>query len=265
METKVNLTIAGITVQLRSRFPLIDCRREEIQSFGFCRLKNFLYRKDSNCDITIRVRVVRRLPEITGGKKIFITRHFQDKSENWRWTEHGSMYVYQCTLEGKEQLMLVDRSFTRVSAYVLPKEGNREVWSVLDIVYDFLQILLINYLALYNKGIITHSVAVRDTDGSGLLFCGKSGAGKTTTARLWHRYSRALVLNDDRVIVRKSNNGFSIHGSPWHGGFNDYLASRLEEARLTRIFFLYHGKKNTARTDVFYFNMRIFLEGQNTL
>lgn len=143
--------------------------------------------------------------------------------------------------------MLVNRNFDRVTAYLLPRKDKGRVWKTSDIIYDFLQVLLINYFALNRKGIFTHSFGVKDLNGKGLLFAGRSGAGKSTTARLWHRHSKAMVLNDDRIIVLKENGKFVIHGSPWHGNFSDYLASRIESAVLSRMFFIHHAKKNNAR------------------
>ena len=116
-----------------------------------------------------------------------------------------------------------------------------------DIIYDFLQVLLINYFALHKKEIFVHSIGVKDLDGKGLLFAGKSGAGKSTTAKLWHKYSKAMVLNDDRIIVRKLNGKFFIYGAPWHGEFSDYLYSKIESAPLEKLFFIYHATHNTIR------------------
>ncbi|GAF88373.1 unnamed protein product, partial [marine sediment metagenome] len=93
----------------------------------------------------------------------------------------------------------------------------------------------------------THAIGVKDLDGRGLLFAGKSGCGKSTTARLWHKRSKAMVLNDDRIIVRKVRGKFLIYGSPWHGEFSDYLTSRIESASLEKLFFIHHSLKNTVR------------------
>jgi DNA polymerase III delta prime subunit len=151
--------------------------------------------------------------------------------------------------------MLVNKTFDRVTAYLLPKrniphrlpKAGEWTWNVSDLIYDFLQVLLINYFAQRNQGIFTHSIGVKDLDGSGLLFTGKSGCGKTTTAKFWHKHSKAMVLNDDRIIVRKNNGKFFIYGSPWHGEFSDYLQSRIDSALLERIFFIYHSPQNTVK------------------
>jgi len=143
--------------------------------------------------------------------------------------------------------MLVNQAFDRVSAYLLPKKDKGRVWNSADIVYDFLQVLLINYFALNKKGVFVHSMGVKDTDGNGLLFAGESGAGKSTAARLWHKYSKATVLNDDRIIVRKLEGKFFIYGSPWHGDFSDYLETHIGSAPLDKLFFISHAPENTAQ------------------
>jgi hypothetical protein len=55
-------------------------------------------------------------------------------------------------------------------------------------------------------------------DGGAVLFPGKSGAGKSTTARLWRRHRPGtLILSDDRIVVRPRRGGFQADGTPWHG------------------------------------------------
>ncbi|MFH1191658.1 MAG: hypothetical protein V1670_05635 [Candidatus Omnitrophota bacterium] len=264
MEHKVNLKIADTVILIQSRFPLEQLSAEEQKLQVAERFDNFFYKGSQKPDILIDIEIVDKLPEIHNAKPVFITYHFQDKSENWRLLKKGDTYIYKCPLEDKKQVLLVNKTFDSVKAYLLPKNRKQKtenrgqkiesrkqeekefVWNTSDIIYDFLQVLLINYFAQRNQGIFTHSIGVKDLDGSGLLFSGKSGAGKSTTARLWHKHSKAMVLNDDRIIVRKLNGKFFIYGSPWHGEFSDYLASRIESAPLKRIFFIHHSPENIA-------------------
>jgi len=266
VKTKVNFKIADTVILMQSRFPLERLSAEAQKLQVVERFDNFFYQGNKKPDIVINVEIADKLPEISGDT-IFVTTHFQDKSENWRLLKKGDTYIYKCPLEDKKQVMLVNKTFDRVKAYLLPKNrgqpppnggvplkaaraedgGEKEfVWNVSDIIYDFLQVLLINYFAQRNQGIFTHAVGIKDVDGRGLLFAGESGAGKSTTARLWHKHSKAMVLNDDRIIVRKLKDKFFIYGSPWHGEFSDYLASRIDSASLKRIFFIHHFPKNTA-------------------
>lgn len=243
----VKLKVADVVILMQSRFSLERFSEEERKSQFTERFDNFFYSGKEKPHISIEVQIADKLPEIHAAKPLFITYHFQDKSENWRLLKKAGSYIYKSPLEDKKQLMLVNQTFDRVTAYLLPKKGKGKVWTVNDIIYDFLQVLLINYFAQRKEGIFTHSVGIKDLDGTGLLFAGKSGAGKSTTARLWHKHSKAMVLNDDRIIARKHNNKFFIHGSPWHGEFSDYLASRIESAQLKKLFFIHHAPKNITK------------------
>ena len=85
---------------------------------------------------------------------------------------------------------------------------------------------------------------------SALLFCGQSGAGKTTTARLWRRYRPdSRILSDDRVVVRERHGRPWVYGTPWHG------TGRFADpggALLRAVVFLRHGPRSqfVQRTDV---------------
>lgn len=232
---------------MQSDFMLEQLTKDKQERQASERFKNFFYGGKETPHILIKVEIVNKLPKIRKAKPIFITYHFQDGSENWRLLKKDSSYIYKSPLEDRKQVMLVNKSFDKVTAYLLPKKNKGWVWSISDIIYDFLQVLLINYFALNKKGVFTHAIGIKDLDGKGLLFAGKSGAGKSTTARLWHKHSRVMVLNDDRVIVRKTNDKFHIYGSPWHGDFSDYLAARIESAPLEKLFFIHHASKNTIR------------------
>ncbi|MCM8773301.1 MAG: hypothetical protein NC820_00995 [Candidatus Omnitrophica bacterium] len=241
------LNIADTIVRMQSKFPLEQLSKEEEKMLFTERFNNFLYKGEKKPDIFIYVDIVDKLPKICNVKPLFTTYHFQDGSKNWELFKKGGMYIYRCMLEDKRQLMLINRNFDKVNAYLLPKRDKGRVWNSTDIIYDFLQVLLINYFAQRGEGIFVHGMGIKDGNKGGLLFAGNSGCGKTTMARLWHRYSSAMVLNDDRIIVRRLNGNFFIYGSPWHGEFSDYLASRIESAPLKKIFFLHHSPKNNVK------------------
>lgn len=246
--TQLRLKIADTVVSFRSLFPQETYTPKEEEESRFSqRFTNFDYSGKRKADIAINVKVVKKLPKPENADTIFITYHPDDGKENWRLLKKGARYIYQSPLKGKEQVAFVNADFNRADVFLLPDKKKGFVWDVADVIYDFLQVLMINYFAKIRKGIFTHAVGIKDLNGNGLLFAGESGAGKSTTARIWHRHSRALVLNDDRVIATKKNNKFYIYGSPWHGEFTDYLESSLEPAALSKIFFLHHSFKNQAQ------------------
>lgn len=243
----IKLNIADIIIQMQSQFGLEPFTREEERQRISERFNNFFYNGRKKPHIRMKVKITDKLPRIGKAEQIFITYHFQDGRENWRLLRKDDTYIYKSLVNEKKQLMLINKTFDRITAYLLPKKGKGKVWRVEDIIYDFLQVLLINYCSLHKKGIFVHGFGVKDMDAKGLLFAGKSGCGKTTTARLWHRYSRAMVLNDDRIIVRKLKGRYFIYSSPWHGEFSDYLYSRIESAPLKKLFFIHHAPNNTRR------------------
>jgi hypothetical protein len=67
------------------------------------------------------------------------------------------------------------------------------------------------------EGVELHALGLVDRDGSGYLFLGHSGAGKSTTARLWMAQPGVKLLSDDRIILRKQDGNFWMYGTPWHG------------------------------------------------
>lgn len=56
-------------------------------------------------------------------------------------------------------------------------------------------------------------------DGVGYLFTAKSGTGKSTHTRLWRQTfgDRAVMINDDKPLLRITNQGVWVCGTPWDG------------------------------------------------
>ena len=95
--------------------------------------------------------------------------------------------------------------------------------------------LLYLYLLSQGRGVITHACGLADGADNGYLFAGQSGAGKSTTARLWAAHRDVLILSDERVILSARGGQVLMHGTPWHGDAGQAVnASR----RLTKLFFL---------------------------
>jgi hypothetical protein len=93
------------------------------------------------------------------------------------------------------------------------------------------QILLARALAEKSACII-HAAGLAMED-RGFLFVGHSDAGKSTIVSMLQKYSK--VLCDDRIIVRKSKQGFDIYGTWSHGDIPDVSA---DSAPLKAILFL---------------------------
>lgn len=82
-------------------------------------------------------------------------------------------------------------------------------------------------LALYRKVVqkllqedvlLIHASAVA-VDGRGYLFAAKSGTGKSTHSKLWREFfgNRAVMINDDKPLLRITQTGVLVCGTPWDG------------------------------------------------
>lgn len=56
-------------------------------------------------------------------------------------------------------------------------------------------------------------------DGNGYLFTAASGTGKSTHARLWRELlgERAVMVNDDKPLIKICEDGVIAYGTPWNG------------------------------------------------
>lgn len=95
---------------------------------------------------------------------------------------------------------------------------------------------LCDYILTYRQGIIFHSSAVA-VDGKAYLFTAPSGTGKSTHARLWREMlgDRAVMINDDKPIIRLINGSFYVYGTPWNGKHRLGTNARAEIAAICEI------------------------------
>ena len=65
---------------------------------------------------------------------------------------------------------------------------------------------------------VFHGSAIA-VDGKGYLFTAKSGTGKSTHTRLWREYfgDKAVMINDDKPMIRVTDSGAVIYGTPYNG------------------------------------------------
>jgi hypothetical protein len=106
--------------------------------------------------------------------------------------------------------------------------------------YPLDELLMIHRLSR-GEGVEVHAVGISDEQGRGHLFLGHSGAGKSTTARLWLDRPGVRILSDDRIILRARDGQIWMYGTPWHG---DAGIASPESAPLTGIYLLEHGNRN---------------------
>lgn len=66
--------------------------------------------------------------------------------------------------------------------------------------------------------LLFHGSAI-SVDGEGFLFTAKSGTGKSTHTRLWRQTfgDRAVMINDDKPLLRVLEDQVLVCGTPWDG------------------------------------------------
>ena len=110
-------------------------------------------------------------------------------------------------------------------------------------------------LAVYRKiaermpdydAFLFHGSAIA-VDGDAYIFTARSGTGKSTHARLWRKLlgSRAMMVNDDKPLIRVCPNGAAIvYGTPWDG---KHHLSNYTSAPVKAICILDRSPKNWIR------------------
>ena len=101
---------------------------------------------------------------------------------------------------------------------------------------------LCEHLLSRSQGIIFHSSAIM-VDGNAYLFTAPSGTGKSTHARLWREMlkDRAIMVNDDKPIIRYVDGEFYVYGTPWNGKHG--LGTNCR-AKIKAICNIYQAKEN---------------------
>ncbi len=193
---------------------------------------------DAPPDVRIRLARTGRLEEPCG-EKLF------DSGLVWRLYRDGDDFAFSFTSASLSpvpyKLARFNSSFTEGTLWLgepfQPAEGALDPFE-----FPLPELLMIHQLSR-GRGVEIHGCGVIDADGRAYLFAGQSGAGKSTIARLWRR-NGAVILSDDRVVLRLRDDRVTIYGTPWHG--EDAFADP-RSAPLSRMFFLDHGHENRLR------------------
>jgi hypothetical protein len=192
------------------------------------------------CDVNIRVSMVDSLPRPdrpplfhSGG----LWSLFEERLEGCA----GYRLNFRRNLPGElpYKSAWFDRNFES-GHLLLSRRFFPEDVPVYPLEYPLDEVLMIHHLAC-GYGLEVHAVGMVDEIGRGHLFLGHSGAGKSTTARLWINHPGVQILSDDRIILRAHGEKIFMHGTPWHG---DAGISSPDCAAVTNIYFLEQYRHN---------------------
>jgi hypothetical protein len=180
------------------------------------------------------------LPNLESWKQVF------DSGGTWRLYEkrnHWGIGIYSPVF-GPEpyQVGIFEPDFHK-GVICLPSSELNKPHTPFPFTYPLSELVMMNVLS-QGYGVLLHACAVKDGE-RGIVFAGTSGAGKSTTARMWAKREGVSVLSDDRVILRVQGEQFWIYGTPWHGEAR-FVSS--QSAPLTQIFLIDHADKNQIRS-----------------
>ncbi len=150
-------------------------------------------------DITIQVEWTERLGP-AAGQQLF------DSGSLWQLYEDGAefQFDFRAPILGMQSYkrLFVDRQFRRARLQMSTQCFAGTGYAVAPLEYPLDELLIMHRLT-QEKAIELHSCGIVRPDGTGNLFVGHSGAGKSTTTRLWTAREDVEVLSDDRIIVRR--------------------------------------------------------------
>jgi len=155
-----------------------------------------------------------------------------DTGSVWRLEEVGDnrLLTFRSSLFGKDPYLSVefDREYARGVGETLVGGPILAAGELHPFVYPFDEVVFLARLSR-GRGVLVHACGLA-LGGRGLLFLGTSGAGKSTTARLWKERGGVTILSDDRIVIRAEGDGYRIYGTPWHGeaGWETPASARLD-------------------------------------
>ncbi len=214
---RIYYSCAGITVRFESDEPMVEGALHP--TFG-------PFRTEGHDGDMISIRLYPELPYLSGrdlGDLVY-------QRGGWKVRRKDGFWIYtKCPNGGGEisSIATFSRDHTRVRIYgnVLEQAGSDDCSLQHDDLIFLTQTSLAHVLARRN-GCFLHSSGVI-LSGKGILFLGRSGAGKSTLRRMILSMPGASSLCDDRNVVRKWPDGYSVHGTWANKSLKDVSAASL--------------------------------------
>lgn len=167
-----------------------------------------------------------------------------ESGATWRLFNHHAEFEFEFTSPvfryGPYKRLRVEHGF-RLAEIILSRAAREHCGRIAPFEYPANELLITNYLASCGLGVEVHGCGVIDRETGGHLFLGHSGAGKSTTAKLWESLREPEILSDDRIILRLHDGELWMYGTPWHG---EAAFASPARAKLKRIHILRHGREN---------------------
>jgi hypothetical protein len=223
----IYLKIGGYTIRLH------EAQQEPLFYWPLWPFDLFQPDSDEPPDIRMEITVTEILPDIAQGRLLF------DACQGlWKLYESESGYVLESLRPADETLYtrsIISRDYSQVDVWVL-REEQRAGWTPITIINPIMELCLNSKLAL-EGGLLLHAAGLL-TERGVWVFTGPSGAGKSTLSDFFAPRGNCVVLNDERIILRKIDDEFVVFGTPWSG--TSRIATN-REGLLQLIYCIHHG------------------------
>jgi hypothetical protein len=194
---RAGFSVGGVSVQLESADMANIALVASLEPFRT---------KTATSDVDIRVEWADDLRP-PRGQKLF------DSGSVWRLYEDGEgfQFDFSAPVLGVQpyKRLLVDNQFRRARLQMSEECFAGSGYAIAPLEYPLDELLIMHRLT-QEKAIELHSCGIVRPDGTGNLFVGHSGAGKSTTTRLWTAREDVEILSDDRIIVRRDEDASVI-------------------------------------------------------
>ena len=201
MNSKI-ICIAGFNIRLQS---------EKADNIAIEEIYLPFVSTDETKSTDIVINTVNGIPnELINDKNLLFEAKDQQQKyfSIYRHEQSYKFIVYNQKTDNQiQQIALLSKNFSEWVIYFNTLESN--------IVYPLsypMGPLIFYYLTVKYNAIMIHASGVFDGE-KGRIFTGFSGAGKTTMAYLWQK-SGNRIINDDRLIIRKENDGYFMYNTP---------------------------------------------------
>ena len=222
----LNLQIAGYLIRLSSDSPI----ELELGYEPFITSKTAIADVNINCYAGIPANLFQNDQLV-----------FEAKNEEQRFysiyrtgTDLGFIIYNQQDKDQIQQVAVLNETFSNWKVYSATQSNNK----ILPLKYPLGPIIM-HYLTLKGDAVMMHASCAFDGTKA-RIFTGFSGAGKSTMSKIWNN-AGSLIINDDRLIIRKQEMGYMVYNTPM------YYADQPKSALLSSIHLISHSPENKTK------------------
>ncbi|WP_456081167.1 hypothetical protein [Mediterraneibacter sp.] len=144
--------------------------------------------------------------------------------------------IYKLTEKRMEKyrIQVNNKKDAKISIGFTRQFGEKEKKKYLGVTLEQVEYVYVgaefNRKILKYGGIMIHSSAV-EVDGKAYLFSAPSGTGKSTHTKQWQKYfgtDRAIIINDDKPVLRRLEDGWYAYGTPFSGKTDENVNKKVK-------------------------------------